>query len=322
MKQKLKIFLKKFILINCLAYIAHNLRIHLRGFSGDIESTSGTTHATINVCESVHYITDVFQDYKRLSGLDHFYGKMAEIGPGDNVGVALMFLNDGCTKADLADRFYSKRNAEKQSDIYTHLSDAHPAIKNTLNQSNLSDDTTFPMIKRYYGKKAAGETFFSDHQGYDIIVSRSVLEHLNDPILSLNAMYNALNPGGQLIHKVDLRDHAMFTPNRHDSTFLAIPSWIYSLMTKGSGFPNRVLIHEYKQAMKEIGCPHDFFVTGLYGAESLDSEYKFEEIPIGLKEKAMQHFNRYKKSYASQFKNIDQDDLIVSGFFLVAKKPN
>lgn len=320
MKQKIKFFLKKSIILNCFSYITHNIRIHLRGFRGDIESTSGTTHSTINAAESVQYITDVFNDYKRLSGLDKFYGRMAEIGPGDNVGVALMFLNDGCTSADLADRFYSKRNAAKQSEIYEQLGNKHPTIKKFLKNSNLSDDATFPMIKRYYGKKAAGEVFFDDNKGYDIIVSRSVLEHLDDPILSLRSMYKALNPCGKLIHKVDLRDHAMFTPNRHDSTFLTIPNWIYALMTKGSGFPNRVLIHKYKQAMKEIGCTHEFFVTGLYGTGSLEHEYKFNEIPHTLKEKALQHFNRYNKSYSSTFRDISADDLIVSGFFLVATK--
>ena len=321
MKQKIKFFLKKSIILNCFAYIIHNLRIHLRGLSGDIESTSGTTHSAINVSESVQYITDVFHDYKRLSGLDKFYGRMAEIGPGDNVGVALMFLEDGCALADLADRFYSKRNAAKQSEIYNQLCNTHPIIKKMLEKTNLADDTTFPMVKRYYGQKAAGETFFNDNKGYDIIVSRSVLEHLDDPILSLRAMYEALSPGGKLIHKVDLRDHAMFTPHCHDSTFLTIPSWIYQLMTKGSGFPNRVLIHKYKQAMKQIGCSHEFLITGLYGIGSLKHEYKFEEIPSNLKEKAMQHYNRYNKSYSSTFKNISADDLIVSGFFLVATKP-
>ena len=259
MKQKIKLFLKRSIILNCCAYIIHNLCTHLRGFSGDIESTSGTTHSTI-------------------------------------------------------------RNAEKQSEIYEQLSNTRPTIKKFLENSNLADDTTFPMIKRYYGKDAAGETFFDDNKGYDIIISRSVLEHLNDPIRSLHTMYKALNPGGQLIHKVDLRDHAMLTPSSHDSTFLTILSWIYGLMTKGSGFPNRVLFHEYKQAMNEIGCMLEFFITGFYGAGSLEHECEFDDIPVKLKEKAMQHFNRYNKSYASKFKDIAADNLIVSGFFLVATK--
>lgn len=322
MKQKIKFFLKKSIILNCIAYLIHNLLIHLRRFTGDIDSTSGTTHSKININESVQYITNVFNDYKRLSKLDKFYGKMAEIGPGDNVGVALLFLNDGCSSADLADRFYSMRNVEKQGEIYENLSNNYPKIKKILSQANLADDTTFPHIKRFYGQHAAGETFFNNNYGYDIIISRSVLEHLDDPISSLHAMYKALNPGGKLIHKVDLRDHAMFTPNRHDSTFLTIPRWIYSLMTKGSGFPNRILIHKYKQAMKEIGCPHEFFITGLYGVGSLEHEYTFDKIPADLKEKAMQHFKCYHKTYASLFKDVAPEDLIPSGFFLVATKPN
>jgi len=58
------------------------------------------------------YIEEVFNDSKRYSGVRRFSGRVAEVGPGDNCGVGLLFLTGGYESVDLVDRFYSKRNSQ------------------------------------------------------------------------------------------------------------------------------------------------------------------------------------------------------------------
>jgi SAM-dependent methyltransferase len=137
-------------------------------------------------------------------------------------------MADGATKVDLADRFYSHRDAPYHAQVYQALANQNPQITELLKTANLHDEATFPGITRYYGPQAAGESYFNERASiYDFIISRSVLEHTTDPVLTLESMYHALKPGGYLIHKIDLRDHGMFTPHHHDLKFLELPRGIY-----------------------------------------------------------------------------------------------
>ena len=77
---------------------------------GSSLSDSGATHSNNSKNESLAYIKEVFDDYKTYGGVENFKGTIAEIGPGDNFGVALSMLADGAGQVDLLDRFYSKRD--------------------------------------------------------------------------------------------------------------------------------------------------------------------------------------------------------------------
>lgn len=247
MISNLKQYCKKSIVIICIYYILVNLRIRLAFILGDISSDSGTTHQKLELSESLNYIEEVFQDYKTYGKLDHFYGRVCEVGPGDNLGVALNILADGATQVDCTDRFFSRRDATQQDIIYEALANQNPNI-NTLITRTKNPIEISSKIKQFHGKNATAELFFKDKkETYDIIVSRSVLEHVTSPLEAIQAMWDALKPGGKLIHKVDLRDHGMFSSHFDELTFLHIPRWIYRLMTHGSGYPNRILIQDYQQ---------------------------------------------------------------------------
>ena len=285
----------------------------LRGCFQKIDTHSGTTHATLSLKDSLDYIEGVFKDYQRVSDREHFKGKLAELGPGDNDGVALMFLANGASEADLADRFYSHRDLDNNKKIYDALASKYPSMALVLKESGAK-------LKRYYGAEAAGETFFDQHTGYDYIISRSVLEHVDEPALVLQKMYDALNPGGMLIHKVDLRDHGMFTPFSYALKFLEVPQWLYRLMTYGTGYPNRFLFHAYKNVLTSLNPTTRFYVSGLHGVPELDQEYPLDKIPKELQKKAVAYINKNRHRFASEFKNIPAEDLMVSSFFFVCGK--
>ncbi len=321
MKSLLKKIVKRSLLLSSLFYIFYKVCIKIKAKLGNIHSQSGTTHATLDLEQSLNYIQDVFKDYQQVSGRTQFEGCLAECGPGDNVGVALMFLNNGISSVDLPDRFYSLRNAAQQASIYQALCQRYPTIQALFEDQQNFDETHMPRLKRYYGDEAAAEQFFDRHQGYDYIISRSVLEHLDDPLLALKKMVQALKPGGLLIHKVDLRDHEMFTPYSHALKFLEVPSWIYQWMVHGTGYPNRVLFHRYRTVLQALNPGCHFYVAGLHGIEHKDYIYPIDAIPEAMKQQSLSYVNAHRQNLAAEFQSIPSEDLMIASFFLVCEKP-
>jgi SAM-dependent methyltransferase len=303
-----------------LYYVVSDARTRLTFTAGRIESEGGTPHQGRSVDESIAYIRTVFSDYKRYGAIAAFHGKVAEVGPGDNCGVGLLCLADGCTKADLVDRFYSKRSAVEQSHIYRALLDRHPELRASLRDANLENEETFKGIERWYGSRAAAEEFFERHAGYDFILSRAVFEHLYDPLSALRRMANALNSGGALLHKIDLRDHGMFSERFHELKFLEVPDWLYPSMTAASGRPNRVLVHRYRALLNELGLDYQLLVTRLVGVGDIDPHVSYSQIPLSVREASIRHVTRYRHRFAASFGHVAAEDLSVSGVFLVARK--
>jgi SAM-dependent methyltransferase len=319
----LKILFKKSILLQCTVRIIYNFLKHIQYYLGRISTDSGATHSQLSIADSLDYINAVFEDYKKYAGISHFHGHVCELGPGDNSGVALKILADGAHQVDLADRFYSNRNAASHAQIYQALTSSDPQIAARLNTADLEDETTFPGVTRFYGAQASGESFFKTRlEVYDFIISRSVLEHVTDPYLTLESMYQALKPGGMLIHKVDLRDHGMFTPRHHDLKFLEIPSLVYQAMTYDSGLPNRCLINAYRSCVFRLNATSQFLVTQLAYVGPVDPHLPFDKIPLKSREAALAELGKHKKNFAHSLQKISDNDLIVAGFFLILRKPS
>lgn len=276
-------------------------------------------HADRDPDSSVAYIDEVFEDYKHYAGVSRFYGRVAEVGPGDNCGVALRFLGDGCECIDLVDRFYAKRDMRKQSEIYKALLERHPSLKNHIRVTSTLEEEPFPNIRRYYGADAAAEEFFHHHQGYDFIVSRAVLEHVYDPRAAIETMARALNPSGMLLHKVDLRDHEMFSRYAHELRFLEVPDWLYSKMVGYAGRPNRVLVDQYRAVLREIGLDYQILVTRLAKVGDICPHVPYEHISPDLKQEAIAYVRSVRKHFARSLLSLSDADLSVAGIFIVAR---
>jgi len=263
----------------------------------------------------------VFADYKKYSGVTRFSGRVAEIGPGDNCGVGLMFLADGCREVDLVDRFYSKRSSRQHGEIYRALFARHAGLAARMSGSDADDESTFEGVRRRYGASASAEEFFVRSTGYDFIVSRAVMEHVYDPRLAIKNMAAALKPGGMLLHKVDLRDHGMFTPNFHELKFLEVPDWVYPRMTRNAGRPNRVLAHEYRAVLRETLPDHEVLVTRLAGAGDIDPHLPYGAIDAALRDRSLAYVRSVRQRFAASFRTVSDEDLSIAGIFIVARKP-
>jgi SAM-dependent methyltransferase len=306
--------------MSILYYLVSDCYGRLRFRMGHIDTSSGTIHSTFEPGESVRYIEEVYRDYLRYCGVARFHGRVAEVGPGDNCGVGLLFRRDGCTQIDLVDRFYSRRNMAAQAAIYSALIDAHPGMAAAIGEVDLQDERSFRFLTRHYGEEASAERFFQANRGFDFIVSRAVFEHLYDPILALHRMVEALNPGGFLLHKVDLRDHGMFSGAHHELKFLEIRRWLYPWLTVGSGRPNRVLVHAYRAGLAPMPVDVQLLVTRLVGVGDIVPHLPYEAIAAELRARSIARVQSVRKQLAACFADVSDADLSISGLFLVARR--
>jgi SAM-dependent methyltransferase len=316
----IRTFVKKRFWLTCAYYLVDNALAKWRGYTGNIETDSGTAHVGLSIDSSLAYIEDVFGDYKRYSGVGQFSGRVAEVGPGDNCGVGLMCLADGCESVDLVDRFYSKRDAGQHATIYRALALRHAERFAKLGEFDVNDETTFPGLKRYYGESAAAESFFTEPDRYGFIVSRAVLEHVYDPRRAIVSMVAALKPGGMLLHKVDFRDHSMFSEHMHELKFFEVPDALYPRMTRDTGRPNRVLIDTYRRVLTEVIPDHQLLVTRLAGVGDIEPHQPYERIDGTRRRQAVEYVRSVRSKFCKSLRAISDEDLSVAGIFLVARK--
>ncbi|HAC66281.1 MAG TPA: hypothetical protein DCF68_22785 [Cyanothece sp. UBA12306] len=324
-KQQMKLFLASKPKLKTTAFIATDLWKGLQMTLGKIDTKSGMAHANYSTKESIKYIEEVFNDYKKYGEFEQFYGVAAEIGPGDNAGVALLMRQDGCQQVDLIDRYYSRRNREQQNKIYDSL--GHKYKLDNLKTQDFWDETKIAGINWKIGQSA--EDYFrkcaqEKKQIYDFIVSRAVLEHLYNPLDALQDMVTCLKPKGRMLHKIDFRDHGMFTPENQELTFLEIPSFFYPLMVRNSGRPNRILIHRYREVLERLKkqglIDYSILVTHLVDAGEISPHTTFDNIDLKKQNKAINFVEKYKHKLATEFIDLDSQDLAVSGVFLKVVK--
>ena len=280
---------------------------------------AGSTHATINIDESIRYVSRVFDDYKVVAGVNEFRGKVAEIGAGDSCGVALLFLAHGSAHIDLVDRFFSPRNNARQEEINRTIVSEYPELQSRCIDEAYSE-SSFRGLQRHYGEKAAAETFFRNHEGYSAIVSRAVFEHLYDPLAAISFSATALAPGGIMVHFVDCRDHGLFSTQSHELKFLELPALFYSPL-KWRGGPNRIRLGSYIQALKRAPVEYSIYVRHLAGVSAeLPERTKFEQIDKSLLATSHSYVTSIRSRLAHPFSKMEDQDLMVQGFSIRAQR--
>jgi SAM-dependent methyltransferase len=310
LKRRALHLVRKSVALTSAAFVADNL---LATFGVTRPDPAPDEHlGGVNLAADAAYATRIAGDY--LARCPTLGGRIAEIGPGGNAALALNLIAHGATSVDLLDRFAFSHDPAHLARLYGAII-AGDARLAGLDAANLA-----PRVRCHVGEEAAAERFFAAHRGYDAILSCAVLEHLYDPLGALDAMAAALNPGGVLLHQVDLRDHGMFSAAGHDElTFLALPSWLYPHMTRRRGRPNRVLLHRYRAALDALGLDYELLVTNLVGSPAIPPT-PYAEIPAEIRAAALARVAAIRPGLAREFADASDADLSVTGFFLAAKK--
>jgi hypothetical protein len=180
--------------------------------------------------------------------------RIVEYGPGDIPGVALLLAGLGAKSVLCADRFSLVRFDDYQQRVIQALVDLLP---DDMSRARLrgcfkepgrfgSGLTATPIDYAVTASGLIGRDAIAD-----IVISRAVLEHVDDLPATFRDMARALAPHAVAVHKVDLKSHGLHRGNRLD--FLTWPERLWSLMFSGKGAPNRLRIDQYRNEAARAG---------------------------------------------------------------------
>ena len=300
--------------------------------SGQSASSLGSTHSQKSLSDSVAYINKQFDDYLYHSGIaaaDLQGKRILEIGFGDNVGVALKFIAAGAAFVACVDKFYARRNRIQEKQIYSALRDRlEDAAQARFDQAiSLTDELPInpERIKVLYGVSVDEAAELTHEKPFDLAISRAVLQQIYEPEATLQALDRLLAPGGFMLHKIDLSDQGVFRNHgMHPLTFLTIPEWKYRLMADGSGKSNRKLMSYYTEKLERMGYEVKVLVTDIIGRSGKGDLWP----PLQPEQLTSEHLNgalpllrKIRKHLTPEFRTLPDEQLIIDGIFLVARKP-
>ncbi|MDQ2856341.1 MAG: class I SAM-dependent methyltransferase [Acidobacteriota bacterium] len=311
--------------------IFSNWQMRRRFASGDTETEHGSTHSRKTLAESLSYIEEQFQDYLKYGQLsnEELGGKrVLELGFGDNVGVALRFLSAGAAKVICIDKFSSKRDTAREIEIYSALREKlSPEETERFDKAlDLSDGLSFDASRLSYIRgldlEPAIQALQIRNETFDIVISRAVIEEIYDPSSLFARADQLLAPSGLMLHKIDLSDYGIFTDGgMHPLTFLTIPQSVYRLMATDSGIPNRKLIGYYREQMRQLGYDAKLLITDTVGHGAHVPHKEAFELDEGDFRDALPVINEIRPKLSGEYQSMTDEELMVRGIFLVARKP-
>jgi hypothetical protein len=311
--------------------IYNNWRVSRRVSSGNIEASYGSSHSLIpDLSDSVGYINQTFEDYLRYAELtpEAIRGRrVLEIGHGDNLGVALRFLAAGAAEVVCLDKFYSKRDPEQQRKIYLALraeldGEAQKRFDEVIDLSS-GTEIISDRLKSIYGTGIEEAEQLFGAESFDLIISRAVIQSIQDSDTALAAMRRLLSANGAMAHKIDLRDLGMFTKGgMHPLTFLTIPDWLYRRMTSATDKSNRRLSGYYSKKIAELGIDSKIFVTEIVGQHEEIYPHKVKIEPgRDYSNASLTLIKEIRPRLSEGFKDLSDEELLVSSIFLIARRP-
>jgi SAM-dependent methyltransferase len=295
--------------LTCAAYMAHDAYVGHRLRRGEIDTESGTFSRGNDPGAVADRILKYHRLYLKTARCDRFAGRVAELGPGDNYGMALVLRAAGAIEWHGVDRFRPTRDPAHAAAVHHELAQRLGRPDLLRNNGGRIDGTT-----DHAG--AAAETFFrTSGLTFDVILSGAVLEHCENPLVALDGMLAALRPGGIMVHIVDLRDHGLFE-GQPPLTFLTVPDRIYRRMVRNSGRPNRFMFADYRTWAKQAGVECELEVYGITGPERDFYPDRPEE-----RAAALAAVRAVRSRLARSMSAHSDSDLAVSGFSLIVRKP-
>jgi len=265
----------------------------------------------------------------KSNGLNPYPKIVAELGPGDSIGIGLAALISGCDKyfaLDIVEYANTERNLKIFDELVTLFrnrtpipgDNEFPRVKPTLNNYDFPADildenrlqcaleesrierirdailhpnnSLIQYIVPWY------EASIIETESVDMIYSQAVLEHIDDLRNAYKAMRLWLKPGGYISHQIDFKCHGTAEEwNGH---------WTYS------DFVWKLIRGKRPYLINRE--PHSTHIAIL--------EEEGFKIVCDIKYKSKSDLNRDK--LASRFKSISDSDLTTSGAFIQAVKIN
>jgi len=254
--QDIKLF-SKAVLSNQIARFSPKLYIKLT-------TQTGRGHKKEDTKQISEYLINCFKGYFTQLEIppeiieSYLHDKtILEYGPGDILGVALLMYAHGAKQIHCVDRFPLEKASDENIEVYRRIINTLSGKQRKRAESvflkNGDPGSGFNTEKISYMVTENG--FSGKINTYDMIISRAVLEHVNDLNVTFKDIKTSLKKDGISIHQVDLKSHNL---DRHKPLdFLTWPNLMYKLMYSHKGFPNRWQIDKYKSLYKDhnLKCP-------------------------------------------------------------------
>ncbi len=241
------------------------------------------------------YVVSIFNMHISRADLEgKLQGKtILELGPGDSVATAIVAACYGARTILVDAGPFAKDDLEGYRKLVGLLE------KNGLSPPDIEAAVTLGDVltacNAQYLTKGL-ESFASiEADTVDFIFSQAVLEHVRKSELfdTMRECFRVLSPDGIASHRIDLKDHLGGSANN-----LRIPSkyWETDWMSSSGFYTNRIRFKEMFTIFKKAGFNIDVL-----------RKDEWKEVPIA------------RNSLAKEFRGIDNDDLLVSGFDVLLK---
>lgn len=258
----------KAVASNQLARFAPALYLRLTGQTGRGDSS---TETSVDIAQYFRLCVTDYLDTLSIpwSVLAEFLHDkvILEYGPGDIPGVALLLVAFGARKVYCVDRFPMVKVASKNlgviRELASFLSDAERSRFDQCFVNPSAPEDGFNRSRIEYLVRPNGLSGLQEE--VDLVLSRAVLEHVNDLDATFLDMKQALKRGAVAVHQVDLRSHGLHVSNPLD--FLAAPSWLWNLMHSYKGVPNRWRVDYYDAIVQQLGVDRIVFMPTTMFAE-------------------------------------------------------
>lgn len=288
------------MLTDQLAHLAPRLYIKLTGQTGRGASRESAQ-------QIADYFKKCFDEYFQTLGVEpgqisHYLAgkRILEYGPGDVPGVALLMIAHGADSVVCVDRFPMVSISTTNAEVFSRLMDGLDeeakarAASCFLKPGDPASGLCEQRIR--YLVRPGGLSGLSN--AADLIISRAVLEHVNDLHATFADMHDALSDAGVAIHQVDLKSHGLHRDNPLD--FLTWPDYWWSWMYAHKGMPNRWRVNRYRETLSANSLR-----TTLLKPTVLADQRDIEEVRPYL---------------AGPFRAVSDEDLSWLGFWLVCDK--
>ena len=213
---------------------------------------SSYVNPTVGDSNHINYAHEVVNDYLKLLKNQSSNLDILEVGTGANLLPALI----------LSKKFKSVKSIDKYNCLNHSI--------NLYNKSGLVDDIFTKSLNTFLtlrGKEfnytninyeETGLESIQEKNKFDVILSRAVFEHLDNPEESLKNMAKYLKENGEMIHEIDFRDHGIFTHFKLSPFYMyKIPdtAWRKSSI-KNPGLPNRLTSFDFEILFKKYFPKH------------------------------------------------------------------
>lgn len=192
------------------------------------------------------YMKDIF--ILKSEGIINKFGNIAEIGPGDTLGVGFCALLDGFSyyyaldKIEHSEKYINLKILKELKQYFQNKKEIFNKIEEDI---LLGSSNTFKYIVPWDKENLI------KNNSIDLIISNAVMEHIVDLKGAYFAMYQWLKPGGYASHIIDYRAHE-FSDNWYEHFYLNDTLWKF--LMHGRMYPINRYPHSFHiKTLKEIG---------------------------------------------------------------------